>query len=52
MLFFWLIPLLALAILVLIMFVRRVKTTSDIHLDSELTSTEDARRERRNELNH
>jgi len=50
MLFFWLIPLVLLAILVMAMFSRRVKTTSYVDSDEELTSTDDARRERRNEV--
>jgi hypothetical protein len=51
MLFFWLIPLVVLAALVVVMFVRRVMATSSVHSDAELTCTDDARRERRNELN-
>ena len=49
MLFFWLIPVLALAVLATIWFTRRVEATSPAERDSDLISTDDALRERRNE---
>lgn len=49
MLFFWLIPLLALAVLATIWFARRVEVTSPAERDSDLISTDDALRERRAE---
>ena len=50
MIFFWLIPVLALALLALIWFTRRVATSSSAPTDSDVISTHDALREERNEL--
>ena len=49
MLFFWLIPLLILAVVVVVWFTRRVATTSPAHSDSDLITTDQAEQEERNE---
>jgi len=49
MLFFWLIPVVILAIWALSWFARRVVTTSPTHSDSDLITTDQAEQEERNE---
>jgi len=49
MIFFWLVPVVALAVLAVIWFTRRVAATSPTERDSEVISTDDAVRERRSE---
>jgi len=50
MIFFWLVPFAALVVLAIIWFTRRVAGTSSVASDSDIISTDDARRERRNEI--
>ena len=49
MIFFWLIPVVLLAVLAIVWFTRRVAETSPANSDSDLTTTDDAVREDRND---
>jgi hypothetical protein len=49
MLFFWLIPVVILAILAVVWFTRRVAETSPSHTDSDVITTDQAEQEERNE---